>query len=53
METFKKDKTVEMLLEKARNHFQFATINLNFVDMGSQELNAAIRLAESKKGIQL
>lgn len=53
MKTFKKDKTVELLLEKARDHFQFATINLNFVDMGSQELNVAIRLAEPKKGYSI
>lgn len=53
MKTFKKDKTVELLLEKARGHFQFATINLNFVDMGSQELNVAIRLAEPKKGYSI
>ena len=53
MKTFKKDKTVEMLLEKARSHFQFSTNDLNFVDMGSQELNVAIRLAEPKKGYSI
>ena len=53
MKSFKKNKTVELLLEKARDYFQFATINLNFVDMGSQELNVAIRLAEPKKGYSI
>lgn len=50
MKTFKKNKTVELLLKKAHNHFQFATIDLDFIDIGSQELNVAFRLAEPKKG---
>lgn len=50
MKTFKKNKTVELLLKKARDHFQFGTMDLDFIDMGSQELNVAFRLAEPKKG---
>lgn len=53
MKTCKKDKTVEMLLKKARDHFQLATIDLIFVDMASQELNVAIRLAKPKKGYSI
>ena len=41
-----------MLLEKARNYFQFATINLNFVDMGIEFQNKAQSIAERIGGVE-
>lgn len=50
MKTIKKDKTVEMLLEKARYHAQIAAVDLDFADMASEEISVAARVAIPKKG---
>lgn len=50
MKTIKKDKTVEMLIEKARHHAQLSTVDLCYADMAYEEVSVAIRLATPKKG---
>lgn len=50
MKTFKKDKMVEVLLDKARRHVQLAAVDLDFADMAYEEMSVATRMAISKKG---
>lgn len=50
MKTLKKNKMVEMLLDKARYHVQLATADLDFADMASEEISVAVRIATPKKG---
>ena len=50
MKTFKKNKTVELLIEKARRHAHLATCDLDFADMACQEIFVAVGIATSKKG---
>ena len=50
MKTFKKNKMIDMLLEKARHHAQLSTVDLDFADMACEEVSVAIRLAIPKKG---
>ena len=50
MRTFKKNKMVEMILERARYHAQLATVDLDFADMASEEISVAVRFAIPKKG---
>lgn len=50
MKTFKKNATVEKLLEMAKRNVKLAETDLDFLDMASEELNVAIRLSEEKKG---
>ena len=50
MKTIKKNKTVELLLEKARIHVQLATVDLDFADMAIEEISVLLRIATVKKG---
>lgn len=50
MKAIKKDKMVEMLLDKARKHAQLATADLDFADMAVEEISVAARIATPKKG---
>ena len=50
MKTFKKNKTVELLLNNARTHIDCVDMDLHFVDMADEEINVALRLAVEKKG---
>lgn len=50
MKTIKKDKTVEMLIDKAWLHAQLAAVDLDFADMASEEISVAARVAIPKKG---
>lgn len=50
MKTFKSNKTVELLLNKARTHINNVDMDLDFADMANEEINIALRLAEEKKG---
>lgn len=50
MKTFKKNKIVEMLLDKARDNAQLAEVDLDYADMASEEISVALRLATPKKG---
>lgn len=50
MKTLKKDKMVEMLLNKARKHAQLATVDLDYADMAMEEISVAVRIATPKKG---
>lgn len=50
MKTFKEDKMVKVLLDKARSHVQLATMDLDFADMAYEEMSVAMRMAISKKG---
>lgn len=49
MKNIKKDKMVEMLLDKARKHAQLATVNLDYADMAMEEISVAARIATPKK----
>lgn len=50
MKTFKSNKIVELLLNKARDHVKCADIDLGYVDMANEEINVALRLVEEKEG---
>lgn len=53
MKTFKKSAMVEKLLDMAKKHFELAEIDLDYLDMGVEELNVAIRLSDEKKGYSI
>ena len=50
MKTFKRNNTVELLIENARYHAHLATCDLDFADMACEEISVAVRNATPKKG---
>ena len=50
MKTIRNYKMVEMLLNKAREHVQLATEDLDYADMALEEIHVAVRISKPKKG---